>query len=88
MVTLRHRLPGEESLAHDVNAAGTVVAVARSGDGILQAYAWDGARALRLPSLDGGYAEAFAINDTGDIVGVSGSHSVLWRPHPGRRPSR
>jgi probable HAF family extracellular repeat protein len=43
-----------------VNAAGTVVAVARSGDGIWRAYAWDGARALRLPSLDGGYAQAFA----------------------------
>lgn len=74
-------------VGRDVNAAGTIVGeVVKSGTGCGQAVVWTAAVSL-LPGLAAGSCTAAnAVNDAGQIAGVSsvrgGYHAVLWQPLP------
>jgi probable HAF family extracellular repeat protein len=71
---------GTVSYAFDLNAAGEVVGYAyTTGNTTFQAFLWDGTSTQNLGTLlPGQSSEAYAINDLGDAVGVSGSSATLW----------
>jgi probable HAF family extracellular repeat protein len=74
-------------VARDVNTAGTIVGeTSESGINCSRAVAWTPAVSL-LPGLAAGSCSAAkAVNDAGQIAGVSsvrgGYHAVLWQPLP------
>ncbi len=73
-----------ESVARDVNAAGTVVGYRLDADSAMRPWTWSGNAMADLPTLGGRNAAALAINDQGLIVGWSEtaqgtSHAVLWK---------
>jgi probable HAF family extracellular repeat protein len=84
-----HMLSESPSAAFAINNAGIVVGeVWNADEEILNAAYWSRGRLFRLPPLeDAPISEAYAINDRGQIVGLSGpdwdyAHAVLWRMSP------
>ena len=86
--------PYAESQAHDINDAGQVVGWAdASPDGTSQlwrhAFLWQDGRmrdlGLLAPDGSPGDSEAYAVNDSGQVVGESdredlnGTHAYLWQ---------
>jgi len=71
---------GSNSVANGINTSGQVV-----GTTNLNATLWSGASVTNLSALDGSYSQAFAINDSGHIVGSSSAlnntvtHATLWK---------
>src|SRR5262249_32517158 len=77
--------PSLFSAATGVNAAGLIVGYGDSADrSTIVALTWTGGVVAILPSLvDGGQAQAFAVNDAGDAVGqavtsTGAFHAVFW----------
>jgi len=78
-------LPGDSfSNAHDVNDDGAIVGV--SGDAsVTSGFLWTAAVGMsRLPGLGGTTTGAFAVNNNGDVAGLSTDpsgvrHAVRWR---------
>jgi probable HAF family extracellular repeat protein len=74
--------------ARDINAAGVIVGeTVKAGVNCPQAIAWSPTVSV-LPGLAAGSCTtANAVNDAGQIAGVSsvrgGYHAVLWQPVPG-----
>lgn len=71
------------SIAHDINASGTVVGESTDDDFRTSAFIWSpetGMRSLGRLSLGHSYSRANAINDAGWVVGESGGHAALWKP--------
>jgi probable HAF family extracellular repeat protein len=72
-------------IARDVNSAGTIVGeVAMAGTGCAQAVVWTAAVSLLPPLAVGSCSAANAVNDAGQIAGISSvrgaDHAVLWQP--------
>jgi len=72
-------LPGfpNDSPATDVNDGGKVVGYTISGSS-RSAWVHDSGTTTALPHLSGSYSQAAGINESGQVVGKSGSHPVLW----------
>src|SRR6478672_11294322 len=71
------------SIAHDVNASGTVVGESTDDDSRTIAFIWareTGMRSLGRLSPGHSYSRANAINDAGWVVGESAAHATLWKP--------
>jgi probable HAF family extracellular repeat protein len=71
------------SIAHDINAAGTVVGESTDDDSRTIAFIWareTGMRSLGRLSPGHSYSRANAINDAGWVVGESAAHAALWKP--------
>ena len=76
-------LGGDRSEAFGINNHGQVVGKARTVDGVYHAFTWDSTNGMAdLGTLTGtGISEAKAINDLGQVAGVSVSgwpRAVLW----------
>ncbi len=74
-------LPGDVgSLAVDINDNGQVVGSSTTSAGAHRAVLWDKGTITELGMLqsDDGYSAAHAINNQGEIVGLSGDRAVLW----------
>jgi probable HAF family extracellular repeat protein len=78
------------SSAHDVNDGGTIVGLsARGGGEIASGFLWTAATGMsRLPGLGGALTYALAINNSGDVAGLSTDtggrrHAVRWRANTG-----
>ena len=75
---------GGGSGAYDINNGGQVVGTSDTAAGEQRAVVWDKGTTQQLPDLDidppAGFSPniAFAINDTGQVVGASRGHAVLW----------
>ncbi|MFO1338265.1 MAG: hypothetical protein U1F53_08510 [Burkholderiaceae bacterium] len=74
--------PGEESIAYGVNRYLAVVGISRQIGSDWRATLWQNGTVTLLPTLGGGYSDAFAINNAGQIVGdgeVAGyQHALRW----------
>lgn len=71
------------SIAHDINASGTVVGESTDNDLRTSAFIWSketGMRSLGRLSPGHSYSIANAINDAGWVVGESTNHAALWKP--------
>jgi probable HAF family extracellular repeat protein len=71
------------SIAHDINASGTVVGESTDNDLRTSAFIWSketGMRSLGRLSPGHSFSIANAINDAGWVVGESMNHAVLWKP--------
>jgi len=71
------------SIAHDINASGTVVGESTDNDLRTSAFVWSketGMRSLGRLSPGHSYSIANAINDAGWVVGESTNHAALWKP--------
>jgi probable HAF family extracellular repeat protein len=74
-------LGGSWSSANGANGSGVIVGVSPASDRTAGAWVDRGAGLEDLGTLPGdSSADAFAINDAGVIIGLSGSHSVYWDP--------
>ena len=78
-------LPGDKSaMAEGISADGRIVGLSYNGGaGVFHAFLWQGGRMIALPPLGGNFAEAIAINSTGQIVGQSttgngAGHATMW----------
>ena len=68
------------SIAHDINGAGRIVGSAlAAGARRPAAVLWEGGAAIDLGTLGGSSAQALAINDAGDVVGIA--DTALGMPH-------
>ena len=65
-----------------MNGNGQVVGSSRASDGALHAFRWTAAEGLQDLGLPG-WSEAFAINDTGQIVGHADGRAFVWDPENG-----
>ncbi len=63
--------PGINSFASDINDLGQVVGAHCSGSGSCVAFHWQDSVMTELPSLGGDYTVAFAINESGMVLGSS-----------------
>jgi probable HAF family extracellular repeat protein len=55
----------------DINASGQIVGRLGDGQGNVHAYLWQNGAKTDLGTLGGVYSEAFAVNDVGQVVGMS-----------------
>ena len=83
-------LPGDmSSTAHDVNDSGTIVGSSGRGVDISRAFLWTAAAGMSpLPGLGGDTTYALAVNNSGDVAGLSTDragtrHAVRWRASAG-----
>jgi len=83
-------LPGDVfSAAHDVNDGGTIVGASGRDGGISSGFLWTAAAGMsRLPGLGGDTTYALAVNNSGDVAGLStdpagARHAVRWRASAG-----
>lgn len=82
------RIFGENSVATAVNSSDVVVGhgvIDHEGSAATRAFVWDRNRVIDLTPEGNRFSEAYDINDSGEIVGVSDgperrSHAFLWRP--------
>lgn len=75
--------PRNETLAIDMNDAGTIVGASVGPDFNWHAFSWSAGTITDLGGLGGDYTAASAVNDSGQTVGVSHAsngtnHVVLW----------
>ncbi len=81
-------LPGADGRAYAANASGVVVGSIGNGTGDVSAVRWTGTAAPEaLGGLGGGFAEAYAINGAGWVVGASGA-AVSTAAKDGAAPMR
>lgn len=67
------------SRATAINNVGQVVGVSQFNDGSQHATLWNGAIAIELAPLTGSFSTiAYAINNSGQVAGVSSGHAILW----------
>ena len=83
-------LPGDvSSAAQDVNDGGTIVGSSGRGVGISSGFLWTAAAGMsRLTGLGGDTTYALAVNNNGDVAGLSTDpagtrHAVRWRSTAG-----
>jgi probable HAF family extracellular repeat protein len=72
-------LGGRESFASDVNAAGQVVGLAATGEGLYHAFARQDGAMTDLGTLGGDESWAEAFNVAGQVVGFARTDESLWR---------
>lgn len=72
------------STAYDINDIGQIVGCGSDAYGRDLPFVWNESTGIiQLPSLPGAIGGvAYAINNKGEIVGISGEHAVLWTPVP------
>jgi probable HAF family extracellular repeat protein len=68
---------GNNSVAYGMNESNDVVGAARTGDGQLRAFLYDGDSLIDLTGARGG--TAYAINENGVVAGVSGGEAFTWQ---------
>jgi probable HAF family extracellular repeat protein len=85
-------LPGDAfSAAHDVNDAGAIVGVSGRDGSVSSGFLWTAQAGMsRLPGLGGDTTYAHAVNNSGDVAGLSTDpagtrHAVRWRASDGWR---
>jgi probable HAF family extracellular repeat protein len=72
-----------------VNDAGSIVGVSGRNGGVSSGFLWTGQAGMsRLPSLGGDTTYALAVNNSGDVAGLStdpagARHAVRWRASAG-----
>lgn len=73
------------SVANAINNSGQVVGYSATESGPVHAFVWDETNGIQdigtLPGYDS--SGAYGINDSGDVVGVVGSHPFVWDPDSG-----
>jgi len=72
-------LGGTNSEACDINQSGLVVGWAENADHESRVFLWQQGSGMS----DLGAGDAFAINDSGQVVGISSCHAFLWEPGTG-----
>jgi len=85
---------GVGSCAWAINSSGQVAGASLTPDGDIRGVVWDGIGGIQeVGTLGGDYSEAFAINDTGQVVGRAGllgatlpSQAFIWDCVAGIRP--
>ncbi|UUZ47804.1 hypothetical protein LP420_32585 [Massilia sp. B-10] len=89
---------GEATIAYDMNARGQVAAVLEDDEGRQRGVLYEQGKVTELRSLGGGYSDAKAINEQGQVVGSAQGADRRWKAfvfrarqrharagHPGRR---
>jgi probable HAF family extracellular repeat protein len=70
---------GEATIAYDMNARGQVAAVLEDGDGNQRGVLFEHGKVTELRSLGGGYSDAKAINEKGQVVGSAQNAERRWK---------
>lgn len=70
---------GEATIAYDMNARGQVAAVLEDQDGNQRGVLFEKGELVELRSLGGGYSDAKAINESGQVVGSAQGADRRWK---------
>jgi len=70
---------GEATIAYDMNARGQVAAVLEDSEGNQRGVLYEHGKVTELRSLGGGYSDAKAINDLGQVVGSAQGEDRHWK---------
>ncbi|UUZ53428.1 hypothetical protein LP419_32155 [Massilia sp. H-1] len=70
---------GEATIAYDMNARGQVAAVLEDDEGRQRGVLYEQGKVTELRSLGGGYSDAKAINEQGQVVGSAQGADRRWK---------
>jgi probable HAF family extracellular repeat protein len=80
-------LGGSFSVAMDVNEQGDVVGYSETAEGTVRAFLWNTQTGMRdlgaVPGTD--VSRAYAINNQGEVVGLSDEYAIIWSEAEGMR---